>query len=120
MTRCTDSERRHYKAQKTIAVILDYLGQAGLDGRDFSLLDMGCSTGYMSHACVFRGNSATDSGVNRPPSPAVYAKRDNHDYPAPFFIQRTKSVSASLKGSTTKSGFYNDGPTAIVTMNISS
>jgi hypothetical protein len=64
-----DSERRHYKAQKTIAVILDYLGQAGLDGRDFSLLDMGCSTGYMSHACVFRGNSATDSGVNRPPIP---------------------------------------------------
>ncbi len=45
-----DSERRQHKARKTIAVIQDYLSQTGKDARDLSLLDIGCSTGYMLQA----------------------------------------------------------------------
>ena len=45
-----DSERRQHKARKTMAVIQDYLSQTGKDARDLSLLDIGCSTGYMSQA----------------------------------------------------------------------
>lgn len=61
-----DSERRHHMAQKTIAVILDYLGQADLDGRDFSLLDMGCSISELTGVRYFSFTRTRRRGRNRP------------------------------------------------------
>lgn len=43
-----DVERRSGKARKTLAVIADYASRAGIDLADLSLLDIGCSTGFLS------------------------------------------------------------------------
>ena len=46
-----DSQQHAQKANKTIAVISDYLSNIGADPANLSLLDIGCSTGYLS--CIY-------------------------------------------------------------------
>ena len=43
-----DAERRKQKAMKTVAVLDDYLDREGRDPADMTLLDIGCSTGFLS------------------------------------------------------------------------
>lgn len=44
-----DAAEREQKAKKSLAVIDDFVGKAGLRPVDLSLLDIGCSTGYLTH-----------------------------------------------------------------------
>lgn len=44
-----DTAGREQKANKSLAVIDDFVGKAGLRRKDLYLLDIGCSTGYMTH-----------------------------------------------------------------------
>lgn len=60
-----DSAQRRHKASKTIAVILDYLSKSGKDGRDLSLLDIGCSTGFMSQAYAQHFRHVTGVDIDR-------------------------------------------------------
>ncbi len=43
-----DAERRAQKARKTLSVLRDYLAETGKDPAQLTLLDIGCSTGFMT------------------------------------------------------------------------
>ena len=58
-----DAAEREQKSKKSLAVIDDFIGKAGLRAEDLSLLDIGCST----RACDARvvSTQSDEAGVSR-------------------------------------------------------
>jgi 2-polyprenyl-3-methyl-5-hydroxy-6-metoxy-1,4-benzoquinol methylase len=61
-----DAEQRTQKALKTVAVIQDYLAGVGKDTADISLLDIGCSTGYLSRVYGQHFGRVVGIDIDRP------------------------------------------------------
>lgn len=70
-----NADRRGEKAKKVLAVLTDYLAGTGKSPADLSLLDIGCSTGFMtrSYGKVF----ASVVGIDIDQDAVGYAKKNN-------------------------------------------
>lgn len=70
-----DADGRAQKARKTISVLTDYLARIGLNPADLILLDIGCSTGFLTQ--IYGQTFGTVVGVDIDEAAVCYAKENN-------------------------------------------
>lgn len=85
-----NSDRREQKAQKTIAVIQDCLKSVGKESRKLSLLDIGCSTGYMTK--LYSSYFKEVTGIDIDQNAVKYAQENNSDESVKFQIGNAMDV----------------------------
>ena len=70
-----DGERRAQKARKTLGVLRDYLAETGKDSAQLTLLDIGCSTGFMTR--IYGETFARVVGVDIDDGAIQHARANN-------------------------------------------
>ncbi len=70
-----DIEKRTRKGNKTLAVMLDYLSSEGKDPAELSLLDIGCSTGFMTR--LYGQSFGEVVGIDIDEGAVRYAQKNN-------------------------------------------
>ncbi|MBN1573186.1 MAG: class I SAM-dependent methyltransferase [Deltaproteobacteria bacterium] len=79
-----DFEKRTRKGNKTMAVLLDYLSGKGKDPTELRLLDIGCSTGFMTR--LYGRYFGEVVGIDIDEGAVRYAKENNSGENIGYFV----------------------------------
>ena len=85
-----DSSRRQVKADKTIVVLTRWAETSGRSLADMDLLDVGCSTGFMTRA--YAAHVGTATGIDIDAEAIAFANADNETANASFQVQDSMAI----------------------------